>query len=70
MILSLYQKISFILDRISAKANSTENRVGTSCDTAVLILRQKKKKKTHTKILEKTPLGHKFYESFHDISWT
>ena len=35
---ALPQKISFILDRNLAKANCTENRVCTSCDTVVLVL--------------------------------
>ena len=33
---SIIQKFSFILDRNLAKANCTENRVCTSCDTVVL----------------------------------
>ena len=33
---ALPQKFSFILDRNLAKANCTENRVYTSCDTVVL----------------------------------
>ena len=33
---ALPQKFSFILDRNLAKANCTENRVCTSCDTVVL----------------------------------
>ena len=36
MILLLYKKFPFILDRNLAKANSTENHVCTSCDTVVL----------------------------------
>ena len=36
MILALYQKFAFILDRNLAKANCTENRVCTSCDTVDL----------------------------------
>ena len=38
------QKFPFILDRNLAKANCTENRVCTSCDTVVLGLYTKKKK--------------------------
>ena len=34
---ALPQKFSFILDRNLAKANCTENRVCTSCDTVVLV---------------------------------
>ena len=33
---ALPQKFPFILDRNLAKANCTENRVCTSCDTVVL----------------------------------
>ena len=33
---ALTQKFPFILDRNLAKANGTENRVCTSCDTVVL----------------------------------
>ena len=33
---ALSQKFPFILDRNLAKANSTGNRVGTSCDIVVL----------------------------------
>ena len=33
---ALPQKFNFILDRNLAKANCTENRVCTSCDTVVL----------------------------------
>ena len=33
---ALPQKFHFILDRNLAKANCTENRVCTSCDTVVL----------------------------------
>ena len=33
---ALTQKFPFILDRNLAKANCTENRVCTSCDTEVL----------------------------------
>ena len=33
---ALSQKFPFILDRNLAKANCTENRVFTSCDTVVL----------------------------------
>ena len=33
---ALTQKFPFILDRNLAKANCTENRVCTSCDTVVL----------------------------------
>ena len=33
---ALPQKLPFILDRNSAKANCTEDRVCTSCDTVVL----------------------------------
>ena len=36
MILALYLKFPFILDRNLAKANCTENQVCTSCDTVVL----------------------------------
>ena len=36
MILALYYKFPFILDRNYAKANSTENHVCTSCDIVVL----------------------------------
>ena len=36
MILALYQKFPFILDRNLAKAKCTENHVCTSCDTVVL----------------------------------
>ena len=36
MILELYSKFSFILDRNLAKANCTGNRVCTSCDIVVL----------------------------------
>ena len=38
---ALPQKFPFILDRNLAKANCTENRVCTSCDTVVLGLWQK-----------------------------
>ena len=38
---ALPQKFPFILDRNLAKANCTENRVCTFCDTVVLGLRQK-----------------------------
>ena len=34
------QKFPFILDRNLAKANCTENRICTSCDTVVLDLNQ------------------------------
>ena len=36
MILALYYKFLFILDRNLAKANCTENRVCMSCNTVVL----------------------------------
>ena len=36
MDIALPQKFPFILDRNLAKANCTENRVCTSCDTVVL----------------------------------
>ena len=36
MILALYLKFPFILDKNLAKANCTENRVCTFCDTVVL----------------------------------
>ena len=36
MILALYLKIPFILDRNLAKANCTGNHVCTSCDKVVL----------------------------------
>ena len=35
---ALPQKFPFILDRNLAKANCTENRVCTSCDTVVLVI--------------------------------
>ena len=35
---ALHQKFPFILDRNLAKANCTENRVCTSCDTVVFAL--------------------------------
>ena len=35
---ALPQKFPFILDRNLAKANCTEDRVCTSCDTVVLVL--------------------------------
>ena len=38
MILALYWKFPFILDRNLAEANCTGNQVCTSCDTAVLVL--------------------------------
>ena len=37
---TLPQKFPFILDRNLAKANYTENRVCTSCDTVVLDILQ------------------------------
>ena len=37
MILALFYKISFILDKNLAKANSTENNVRTSCNKVVLV---------------------------------
>ena len=47
MILALYLKFPFILDRNLAKANCTENQVCTSCDIIVLDI--------HIKIFEYKP---------------
>ena len=58
---ALPQKIPFILDRNLAKANCTEDRVCTSCDTVVLGLRLFNVKATFLIAKNCCSLGYAFH---------